>query len=107
MTLAEGPRDQARRETQLELNWSVLGRAFGQDGEDRREREREKDGKWRTGRIFLGFLWAGTEREIVSDRRRVRLAEINVISSCGRRKNSSAGKTENRRFFPFLQRGNE
>ncbi|CAL1687228.1 unnamed protein product [Lasius platythorax] len=48
MTVAEEPRDRARRETQLELNWSVLGRAFG--------RETEMVEGWRTSRIFLGFL---------------------------------------------------
>jgi len=69
MTLAEGPRDQARRETQLELNCSVLARAFGQDGEERRrekrERERERERERRrmaNSRIFLGFPWAGTKR---------------------------------------------
>jgi len=35
MTVAEEPRDRARRETQLELNWSVLGRAFRREGRGR------------------------------------------------------------------------
>jgi len=58
MTLAEGPRDQARRETQLELNWSVLGRAFGQDGEETGERERER-WKMANGQNFPGLSVGG------------------------------------------------
>jgi hypothetical protein len=72
MTLAEGPRDQAaRRETQLELNWSVLGRAFGQDGEERRERERERERETENGEraeFSWGFCGRGpSERSFLTD----------------------------------------
>jgi len=43
MTIVEGPRDRARRETQLELNWSVLGRAF--EWERRRREGGKEDGE--------------------------------------------------------------
>lgn len=96
MIVAEGPRDRARRETQLELNWSVLGRAF--------EREDRREGGWRTSRIFLGFLWAETGRAKDRSWPTEGPASRNQCDIfCGRRKNSSKRASTTDPFLSVLR----
>lgn len=92
MTVAEGPRDRARRETQLELNWSVLGRALGRGAGGQNEQN------------FPGVSVGGDRA-----RDRSRTTETEGPASrnqcdifCGRRKNSNAQRTPAIDPFPFF-----
>lgn len=101
MTVAEGPRDRARRETQLELNWSVLARAFGRV----KDEGGQEEGRMANEQNFPGVSVGGDqEQEIVPGRRRrrVRLPEINVISFAVAEKIQAQESTDYR-SFPFCK----